>query len=177
MAPEISLKLDGFARVLPILRWVPGYEAGWFPFRCHYRINAVGNWHRRDDRSSWRIGRLAGVKLTLSNNSRISAVDPFRTSVEGRRRPTGGNSTAARQIRRAAGLYFKRKWCAGRCSLGRTGRRPVLGSRLAVPEGASGSVGLKVAWQRGEKWLWQIVQVAPFPSFNMIRFSHFRLAA
>src|SRR6516165_4331370 len=105
------------------------------------------------------------------------SLDPFRTSVEGRRRPTGGNSTAARQIRRAAGLYFKRKWCAGRCSLGRTGRRPVLGSRLAVPEGASGSVGLKVAWQRGEKWLWQIVQVAPFPSFNMIRFSHFRLAA
>src|SRR5215469_13102547 len=37
------------------------------------------HWHRRDDRSSWRTGRLAGVKLTLSNNRRISAVDPFRT--------------------------------------------------------------------------------------------------
>src|SRR5215472_13390651 len=32
------------------------------------------HWHRRDDRSSWRIGRLAGVKLTLSNNRMISAV-------------------------------------------------------------------------------------------------------
>jgi hypothetical protein len=40
------------------------------------------------------------------------SLDPFRTSVEGRRRPTGGNGSAARQIRRAAGLYFKREWYA-----------------------------------------------------------------
>ena len=30
MAAEILPKLDRFARVLPILRWLPGYEAGWF---------------------------------------------------------------------------------------------------------------------------------------------------
>jgi hypothetical protein len=41
-------------------------------------MSAIG---RRDDRSSWRIGRLAGVKLTLSNNRRISAVDPLWTSM------------------------------------------------------------------------------------------------
>jgi len=40
----------------------------------------VRSWHRKDNRSSWRIGRLAGVKLTLSNNRRISAVDPDRSS-------------------------------------------------------------------------------------------------
>ena len=40
----------------------------------------VRSWHRKDNRSSWRIGRLAGVKLTLSNNRRISAVDPKRPS-------------------------------------------------------------------------------------------------
>ena len=38
------------------------------------------NWHRRDDRSNWRIGRLAGVKLTLSNNRRIFAVGPNQTT-------------------------------------------------------------------------------------------------
>jgi hypothetical protein len=32
--------------------------------------------------SSWRIGRLAGVKLTLSSNRRISAVDPKRTLIK-----------------------------------------------------------------------------------------------
>jgi len=41
---------------------------------------------------SWRIGRVAGVKLTLSNNCGISAVDPTRTCrtpmrVTNRRRP------------------------------------------------------------------------------------------
>ena len=30
MAVEILPKLDRFARILPILRWLPGYEAGWF---------------------------------------------------------------------------------------------------------------------------------------------------
>src|SRR6516225_7988007 len=30
MAAEILPKLDRFARVLPILRWLPQYEAGWF---------------------------------------------------------------------------------------------------------------------------------------------------
>jgi hypothetical protein len=36
----------------------------------------VRYWHRRDDRSSWRIGRLAGVKLTLLITAgRSSAAD------------------------------------------------------------------------------------------------------
>jgi sulfate permease, SulP family len=30
MAAEIFLMLDRFARVLPVLRWLPSYEAGWF---------------------------------------------------------------------------------------------------------------------------------------------------
>src|SRR5215472_4649398 len=30
MAAEILPRLDRFARVLPILRWLPSYEAGWF---------------------------------------------------------------------------------------------------------------------------------------------------
>src|SRR5215471_21038329 len=30
MAAEILPSLDRFARVFPILRWLPGYEAGWF---------------------------------------------------------------------------------------------------------------------------------------------------
>ena len=30
MAAEILPKLDRFARILPILRWLPGYEARWF---------------------------------------------------------------------------------------------------------------------------------------------------
>jgi hypothetical protein len=29
MAAELFPKLDGFARALPILRWLPGYHAGW----------------------------------------------------------------------------------------------------------------------------------------------------
>src|SRR5215831_14155753 len=29
MAAELLLRLDRFARVLPILRWLPGYHAGW----------------------------------------------------------------------------------------------------------------------------------------------------
>src|SRR5262249_9081775 len=36
-------------------------------------------WHPREDCLSWRIGQLAGVKLTLPENCRISAVDPYRT--------------------------------------------------------------------------------------------------
>src|SRR5215469_10305947 len=30
MAAQILPKLDRFARVLPILRWLPSYDAGWF---------------------------------------------------------------------------------------------------------------------------------------------------
>ena len=30
MAPKILLKMDGLARAIPILRWLPHYEAGWF---------------------------------------------------------------------------------------------------------------------------------------------------
>jgi hypothetical protein len=97
---------------------------------------------------------------------------------KGGRRPTRGNGSPTRQIRAGgwallqAGMVRRRRYSPVELDV-----RPVLGSRLAIPERASGSVGLKVAWQRGEKWLRQIAQVAPFPSFNMIRFSHFRFAA
>lgn len=30
MAPKILFKMDGLARAIPILRWLPHYEAGWF---------------------------------------------------------------------------------------------------------------------------------------------------
>ena len=30
MASEILPKMDGFVRVVPILGWLPHYEAGWF---------------------------------------------------------------------------------------------------------------------------------------------------
>ena len=57
---------------------------------------------RRDDCLSWRVGRHAGVKLTLANNCRISAVDRWRHPAE--RKPprlllkdsTKGICTAAR---------------------------------------------------------------------------------
>jgi hypothetical protein len=47
---------------------------------CFFVVSAeVRLWHRREDRLSWRIGQLAGVKLTLPKNYRISAVDPQET--------------------------------------------------------------------------------------------------
>ena len=117
--------------------------------------------------------------MERSGSYRVAGEVVENQFVDLRRHPVGCVMADARQGHEAVIRLdeFGRPLRRRRCGPGRTGRRPVLGSRLAIPEGASGSVGLKVAWQRGEKWLWQIVQVAPFPSFNMIRFSHFRLTA
>src|SRR6516164_2647724 len=54
------------------------------------------HWHRREGCLSWRIGQLAGVKLTLPSNCRISAVDPKQSL-----RPHEVDLRAARQVRKS----------------------------------------------------------------------------
>jgi hypothetical protein len=43
MAPKILLKMDGLARAIPILRWLPHYEAGWFRADVIAGLTLVGD--------------------------------------------------------------------------------------------------------------------------------------